>query len=98
MGRAMRCSAFGRLAGPVLIRMARLPRSVRGAVSPLVGAFGAGGLARADLFDVGCGIGRNSYWPMVYGGAGELAIDIYDRFAGDGRADRRTKTTAWSSE
>src|SRR5262249_60993963 len=31
------------------------------------------------FLDVGCGMGRNSYWPMVYGAAGGLAIDIDDR-------------------
>lgn len=38
-------------------------------------------LAPADwqgkqFLDVGCGMGRNSYWPMRYGAAGGLAIDI----------------------
>src|SRR5262249_56718472 len=41
-------------------------------------------LAPADwrgltFLDVGCGMGRNSYWPMTYGAAGGLAIDIDDR-------------------
>lgn len=31
------------------------------------------------FLDVGCGMGRNSYWPMTYGAAGGLAIDIDDR-------------------
>jgi SAM-dependent methyltransferase len=31
------------------------------------------------FLDVGCGMGRNSYWPMAYGAAGGLAIDIDDR-------------------
>lgn len=31
------------------------------------------------FLDVGCGMGRNSYWPMNYGAAGGLAIDIDDR-------------------
>src|SRR6516165_7354205 len=31
------------------------------------------------FLDVGCGMGRNSYWPMMYGAAGGLAIDIDDR-------------------
>ena len=32
---------------------------------------------RGKIFlDVGCGMGRNSYWPMSYGAAGGLAIDI----------------------
>jgi SAM-dependent methyltransferase len=38
-------------------------------------------LSRADwqgkrFLDVGCGTGRNSYWPMVYGAAAGTAIDI----------------------
>src|SRR6516164_8564013 len=28
------------------------------------------------FLDVGCGMGRNSYWPMRYGAAGGLAIDV----------------------
>jgi SAM-dependent methyltransferase len=31
------------------------------------------------FLDVGCGMGRNSYWPMSYGAAGGLAIDVDDR-------------------
>lgn len=31
------------------------------------------------ILDVGCGMGRNSYWPMTYGAAGGLAIDVDDR-------------------
>lgn len=31
------------------------------------------------FLDVGCGMGRNSYWPMVYGAAGGLAIDVDTR-------------------
>jgi SAM-dependent methyltransferase len=31
------------------------------------------------FLDVGCGIGRNSYWPMVYGAGGGLAIDVDER-------------------
>jgi SAM-dependent methyltransferase len=29
-----------------------------------------------QFLDVGCGMGRNSHWPMRYGAAGGLAIDI----------------------
>ena len=28
--------------------------------------------------DVGCGMGRNSYWPMSYGAAGGYAVDLDD--------------------
>ncbi len=31
------------------------------------------------FLDVGCGMGRNSYWPMSYGAKGGLAIDVDDR-------------------
>jgi SAM-dependent methyltransferase len=35
---------------------------------------------RGKLFlDVGCGMGRNSYWPMTYGAAGGVAIDVDER-------------------
>lgn len=33
----------------------------------------------ASFLDVGCGIGRNSFWPMSYGAAGGLAIDVDER-------------------
>ena len=41
-------------------------------------------LAREDwrgvrFLDAGCGIGRNSYWPMTYGAAGGTALDVDDR-------------------
>jgi SAM-dependent methyltransferase len=31
------------------------------------------------FLDVGCGMGRNSYWPMSYGAAGGVAIDVDER-------------------
>lgn len=31
------------------------------------------------FIDCGCGMGRNSYWPMTYGAAGGLAIDVDKR-------------------
>jgi len=31
------------------------------------------------FLDVGCGMGRNSYWPMKYGAAGGTAIDVDER-------------------
>ncbi len=31
------------------------------------------------FLDAGCGMGRNSYWPMTYGAASCVAIDIDDR-------------------
>jgi hypothetical protein len=34
---------------------------------------------KLTFLDVGCGMGRNSYWPMLYSAAGGLAIDVDDR-------------------
>ncbi len=31
------------------------------------------------FLDAGCGIGRNSYWPLTYGAAGCLSVDIDER-------------------
>ena len=31
------------------------------------------------FIDVGCGMGRNSHWPMTYGAAGGVSIDVDDR-------------------
>ena len=31
------------------------------------------------FLDAGCGMGRNSYWPMTYGAAGGVALDLDDR-------------------
>jgi SAM-dependent methyltransferase len=31
------------------------------------------------FLDVGCGMGRNSYWPMTFGAKGGLAIDLDER-------------------
>ena len=31
------------------------------------------------ILDVGCGIGRNTYWPMSYGAASALAMDLDER-------------------
>lgn len=33
----------------------------------------------ASFLDVGCGMGRNSYWPMTYGAAGGVAVDLDPR-------------------
>jgi SAM-dependent methyltransferase len=40
--------------------------------------------------DGGCGIGRNSYWPMTYGAAGGLAVDVDDRTLGAARRNLAT--------
>lgn len=39
-----------------------------------------------SFVDVGCGMGRNSHWPMSYGAAGGLAIDIDERSLASARA------------
>jgi len=31
------------------------------------------------FLDVGCGMGRNSFWPMTYGALGGVAVDVDDR-------------------
>lgn len=35
--------------------------------------------AGKSFLDVGCGMGRNSYWPMSYGAKSAVAIDVDDR-------------------
>lgn len=37
------------------------------------------GWAGKTFLDVGCGMGRNSYWPMSYGAAGGVAADLDER-------------------
>ena len=37
------------------------------------------------FLDGGCGIGRNSYWPMSYGASGGVAVDVDDRTLGRAR-------------
>ena len=32
-----------------------------------------------EFLDIGCGMGRNSFWPLTYGAAGGVAVDIDDR-------------------
>ena len=32
-----------------------------------------------SFLDVGCGMGRNSYWPMTYGASGGCAVDLDER-------------------
>ncbi len=39
------------------------------------------------FLDAGCGIGRNSYWPIIYGAAGALAVDVDERTLGRLRAN-----------
>jgi SAM-dependent methyltransferase len=45
---------------------------------------------RGKLFlDVGCGMGRNSYWPLKYGAAGGVAIDLDERSLDGARRNLR---------
>jgi SAM-dependent methyltransferase len=39
------------------------------------------------FIDVGCGMGRNSFWPMTYGATGGAAVDIDDRSLDAARAN-----------
>ena len=39
----------------------------------------------ARFVDAGCGIGRNSYWPMRYGASAGLAVDVDDGTLGRAR-------------
>jgi SAM-dependent methyltransferase len=32
-----------------------------------------------EFLDVGCGMGRNSFWPLQYGAAGGVAVDVDER-------------------
>ncbi|WP_395016358.1 class I SAM-dependent methyltransferase [Dongia sp.] len=43
------------------------------------------------FLDVGCGMGRNSHWPMTYGAAGGASIDVDDRSL----ASARRTLAAW---
>jgi SAM-dependent methyltransferase len=47
-----------------------------------------------SFLDVGCGIGRNSYWPMSYGAAAGLAIDVDERTLASARANLAQFPTA----
>src|SRR5690349_24857352 len=51
-------------------------------------------LERADwrglsFLDVGCGMGRNSYWPMSYGAREGVAVDIDERSLANRSEERR---------
>jgi SAM-dependent methyltransferase len=53
------------------------------------------------FLDVGCGMGRNSHWPMTYGAAGGLAIDVDERSLASARrtlgAHRQVEVRACSA-
>ncbi len=40
-----------------------------------------------SFLDVGCGMGRNSFWPMTYGASGGVAVDIDDRSLASARSN-----------
>src|SRR5262249_38323590 len=42
-----------------------------------------------DFLDVGCGMGRNSFWPLKYGAASGVAVDIDDRSLASARRNLR---------
>jgi SAM-dependent methyltransferase len=42
-----------------------------------------------EFLDVGCGMGRNSYWPLKYGAAGGVAVDIDERSLESARSNLR---------
>jgi SAM-dependent methyltransferase len=46
-----------------------------------------------DFLDVGCGMGRNSYWPLKYGAAGGVAVDIDERSLDSARRNLKTFAT-----
>lgn len=46
------------------------------------------------FLDGGCGMGRNSYWPMSYGAASCLAVDVDDRTLARARANLAPYPTA----
>jgi SAM-dependent methyltransferase len=49
---------------------------------------------RGKLFlDVGCGMGRNSYWPLKYGAAGGVAIDLDERSLASARRNLKSFPT-----
>jgi SAM-dependent methyltransferase len=45
------------------------------------------------FLDVGCGMGRNSHWPMTFGAIGGVAIDVDDRSL----ASARRTLASWPS-
>jgi SAM-dependent methyltransferase len=42
-------------------------------------------LGGRSFLDVGCGMGRNSYWPMTYGSGGGCAVDLDKRSLANAR-------------
>jgi SAM-dependent methyltransferase len=46
-----------------------------------------------DFLDVGCGMGRNSYWPLKYGAASGIAVDVDERSLESARRNLRSFPT-----
>ncbi len=46
-----------------------------------------------EFLDIGCGMGRNSYWPLKYGAAGGVAVDIDERSLERARANLKAFPT-----
>ena len=46
-----------------------------------------------QVLDVGCGMGRNSFWPLTYGAAGGVAVDIDERSLESARRNLRSFPT-----
>lgn len=53
-------------------------------------ALGAADWAGKEFLDVGCGMGRNSFWALGYGAAGGVAVDIDDRSLASARHNLRS--------
>jgi SAM-dependent methyltransferase len=45
------------------------------------------------FIDVGCGMGRNSFWPMKYGATGGVAVDIDERSLAAARINLQSYTS-----
>ena len=46
-----------------------------------------------DFLDVGCGMGRNSFWPLKYGASSGVAVDIDERSLQTARRNLRSFPT-----
>ena len=53
-------------------------------------ALGPADWAGKEFLDVGCGMGRNSFWALGYGAAGGVAVDIDDRSLASARRNLRS--------
>jgi len=48
-----------------------------------------------SFVDVGCGMGRNSYWPMTYGAWERSAVEIDERSRASARARLARPAPGW---